>query len=232
LTLAGGLGLAEPCALGRKPMEPIDPQPSERLFAFFERLKTMSSIKRFGTLPMIESESVASHSYNVAIMALMIADYEPDLEVNREEVMRKALFHDFEETILSDIPHPIKHRFKGGKLGVLLKEIVPELIENEIFKELPERLKRLYVKSALGAKEDLEGQIVGAADAMDIIMTSLRELKMGNRYFENIFDVGLKLLDKYHRFAFARLFSESARLYREKGDAYRANPTFSDEFVS
>jgi 5'-deoxynucleotidase YfbR-like HD superfamily hydrolase len=213
-------------------MEPETPQATERLFAFFERLKTMSSIKRFGTLPMIESESVASHSYNVAIMALMIADYDPNLKVNREEVMRKALFHDFEETILSDIPHPIKHRFKGGKLGHLLKEIVPELIENEIFKELPDRLKQLYVRAALGAKEDLEGQIVGAADAMDIIMTSLRELKMGNRYFENIFEVGIKMLGKYEQFGFARLFAESARLYRDKGEAFRANPTFSDEFVS
>ena len=213
-------------------MDPREPEPvTDRLFAFFERLKTMSSIKRFGTLPMIENESVASHSYNVAMMSLMIADYEPDLKVNRETVLRKALFHDFEETILSDIPHPIKHRFQGGKLGQLLKEIVPELIEHEIFKELPEPLKQMYVHTAKTAKEDLEGQIVGAADAMDIVMTSLRELKMGNRYFENIFDVGLKLLEKYQRFAFARLFAESARSYRAMG-AQSTSPTYSDEFVS
>lgn len=204
---------------------------TDHLFGFFERLKTMSSIKRFGTLPMIEIESVASHSYNVAIMALMIADYEEELNVNREVLLRKALFHDFEETILSDIPHPIKHRFKGGKLGQLLKEIVPELIENEIFKELPDRLKKQCVNAALSAKEDLEGQIVGAADAMDIIMTSLRELKMGNRYFERIFEVGLGMLIKYEKFAFARLFAESAKRYRAKGGDLEA-PTFSDEFVT
>lgn len=213
-------------------MDPADILvPNERLFAFFERLKTMSSIKRFGTLPMIENESVASHSYNVAIMALMVADYDPDLNVDREALLRKALFHDFEETILSDIPHPIKHRFQGGKLGKLLKEIVPELIENEIFKELPDRLKKLYVKSALEAKDDLEGEIVAAADAMDIVMTSLRELKLGNRYFENIFEVGIRMLDKHAKFKFAKVFVESARLYREKGDKASAQPTFSDEFV-
>ncbi len=205
---------------------------TDKLFGFFERLKTMSSIKRFGTLPMIEIESVASHSYNVAIMALMIADYEDGMEINRETLLRKALFHDFEETILSDIPHPIKHRFKGGKLGQLLKEIVPELIEHEIFKELPDRLKKQCVKAALSAKEDLEGQIVGAADAMDIIMTSLRELKMGNRYFERIFEVGLGMLKKYDKFAFARLFAESARRYRAQGLDLNVKPTFSDEFVT
>jgi 5'-deoxynucleotidase YfbR-like HD superfamily hydrolase len=203
----------------------------DRLFAFFERLKTMSSIRRFGTLPMIEVESVASHSYNVAIMALMIADYEPELKADRESLLRKALFHDFEETILSDIPHPIKHRFKGGKLGQLLKEIVPELVENEIFKELPPILKDRYVRDALGAKEDLEGRIVAAADAMDIIITSLREQKLGNRYFDRIFEVGLGMLDKFGDFKFARLFIESAKRYREQG-LNDAQPTFSDEFVS
>jgi 5'-deoxynucleotidase YfbR-like HD superfamily hydrolase len=203
----------------------------DRLFAFFERLKTMSSIRRFGTLPMIEVESVASHSYNVAIMALMIADYEPGLNANRESLLRKALFHDFEETILSDIPHPIKHRFKGGKLGQLLKEIVPELVEHEIFKELPTRLKERYVKDALGAKEDLEGRIVSAADAMDILVTSLRELKLGNSYFNRIFDVGMDMLEKYSEFKFAGLFMESAKRYRERGGE-DSNPTFSDEFVS
>jgi 5'-deoxynucleotidase YfbR-like HD superfamily hydrolase len=213
-----------------------DPQETElvtdRLFGFFERLKTMSSIKRFGTLPMIEIESVASHSYNVAIMALMIADYDDELKVNREALLRKALFHDFEETILSDIPHPIKHRFKGGKLGQLLKEIVPELIENEIFKELPDKLKQQYVRAALSAKEDVEGQIVAAADAMDIIMTSLRELKLGNQYFDRIFDVGLGMLKKYDRFKFAKLFAESAKRYKTRGGELNGQPTFSDEFVT
>jgi putative hydrolase of HD superfamily len=203
----------------------------DRLFAFFERLKTMSSIRRFGTLPMIEVESVASHSYNVAIMSLMIADYEPELKADRESLLRKALFHDFEETILSDIPHPIKHRFKGGKLGQLLKEIVPELVENEIFKELPPILKDRYVRDALGATENLEGRIVAAADAMDIIITSLREQKLGNRYFDRIFEVGLGMLDKYGDFKFARLFVESAKRYREQG-LNDAQPTFSDEFVT
>lgn len=211
-------------------MEPE--QVTDRLFGFFERLKTMSSIKRFGTLPMIEIESVASHSYNVAIMALMIADYDTDLQVNREALLRKALFHDFEETILSDIPHPIKHRFKGGKLGQLLKEIVPELIENEIFKELPDKLKQQYVRAALSAKEDLEGQIVAAADAMDIIMTSLRELKLGNQYFDRIFEVGLGMLKKYERFQFAKLFAESAKRYKTRGGELNGQPTFSDEFVT
>ncbi len=212
-------------------MDIMDASPPDRLFAFFERLKTMGSIKRFGTLPMNEFESVAAHSYNVAIMALMIADYEENPEIDKELVLRKALFHDFEETILSDIPHPIKHRFKGGKLGKLLTEIVPELIEKEIFKELPNRLRALYVKHAIESKEGLEGRIVEAADAMDIVVSAIRELKLGNKYFENIFDVGIVMLERHQEFKFPRMFMQSAKDYRSQGDNFLSQPTFSDEFV-
>ena len=203
----------------------------DRLFGFFERLKTMSSLQRFGTLPMIQSESVASHSYNVAILSLMIADYEEDANIDCEQLLRKALFHDFEETILSDIPHPIKHRFKGGKLGKLLEEIVPDLVENEIFKELPPKLRERYARSTLTSKEGIEGAMVAAADAMDIVLTALREVKMGNKYFEHIFQVGLKILEKHHHFKFARLFSESAKHYRARDEYADAQPTFTDEFM-
>ncbi len=208
----------------------VDPSP-DNLFAFFERLKTMSSIQRFGTLPMIQSESVAAHSFNVAILSLLIADYEEDLKVDPALLMRKALFHDFEETILSDIPHPIKHRFQGGKLGKQLEEIVPALIRDEVFKELPPDLRDRCTRAALSAKEGPEGRIVAAADAMDIVMTSLRELKMGNRYFHNIFEVGLTLISRHEHLRFVKLFSDSAKQYRGRDFIDTGKPTFSDEFV-
>jgi 5'-deoxynucleotidase YfbR-like HD superfamily hydrolase len=213
------------------PRKSSAPGEGDRLFAFFERLKTMSSIQRFGTLPMIQGENVASHSFNVAILALLTADYEENPAIDVEKVLRQALLHDFEETVLSDIPHPIKHRFQGGKLGKVLKDIVPDLVRDEIFKELPEPLRDRCTRAALMAKDGIEGRIVGAADAMDILVTSLRELKMGNRYFQSIFDVGLTLLSQFEDLKFARLFSESARGYRERDYHAEAQPTFSDEFV-
>ncbi len=209
----------------------IDAGGPDQLFGFFERLKTMSSIQRFGTLPMIQSESVASHSYNVAILSLMITDYDPEIQIDRELLLRKALFHDFEETILSDIPHPIKHRFKGGKLGQLLEEIVPELVENEIFKELPPHLRDRYARVTITSKEGVEGEMVAAADAMDIVMTAVRELKLGNRYFEHIFKIGLRILEQFKHFHFARVFAESASRYNERDEFASAQPTFSDEFI-
>ncbi|MFC1583967.1 HD family hydrolase [Fibrobacterota bacterium] len=190
-------------------------QVSDDLFSFFERLKNTSSIKRFGTLPMIQFESVAAHSFNVTALALMIADYEKSSDILIETVLRKALFHDFEESILSDIPHSIKHRYKGGRLAELLKEIVPDLIEDEIYKELPLSLKRNYIKHTKDAKHGKEGKIVEAADAMDTILTSIRELKLGNRYFEKVFDAALALAKKHDSLKFVKYFLEGAVAYRD-----------------
>ncbi len=202
------------------------------LFAFMERLKNLSSIKRFGTLPMLETETVASHCFNVAFLAMLIADYEKDKPIDREVVLRKALMHDFEETILSDIPHPIKHRFKGGKLGKLLKDLVPDLIEQEIFKELPDVLRDSCIRHTRDAKQGVEGEIVEAADAMDIVITSLREIKLGNKYFEHIYEVGMKMLERHEALRFPRLFMEQAREYRLKGEHPYSQPTFPEEFES
>ena len=188
----------------------------EDIFSFFERLKTVKSIKRFGTLPMIEFESVAAHSYNVAILSLMIADFEESKEIDKETVLRKALLHDFEESILSDIPHSIKHRYKGGRLAKMLKGIVPELIEEEIFKELPDNLRENYICHSRDAKDGTEGKIVEAADAMDTILTAIRELKLGNRYFEKVFEDAVQLAGKHDNLKFVKLFLEKATAYRSK----------------
>ena len=183
------------------------------LIVFFERLKTTSGIKRFGTMPMIQFESVAAHSYNVAMMALLIADFEDSGKIDKEMLLRKALVHDFEESILSDIPHSIKHRYKGGQLAKMLKELVPGLIREEIFKELPRAMREEYAHHSQTAKEGLEGRIVEAADAMDTVVTAIREMHMGNRYFEKVLRASLAMVQKHTDLKFVKIFWEKAQEY-------------------
>jgi len=189
----------------------------EGLPSFFERLRNLSAIRRFGTLPSAHPDSVANHSFDVAVLAMMIADREGDPGLSVERILRKALWHDFEETIVSDIPHPIKHRYQGGRLGQLLEEIVETVLENEAFHELPDDLSRRYASDAKDAKRGREGEVVAAADAMDLVIVATREIKMGNRYFEHIFDVGMKLCEKHRQFKLVDEFCRVARGYLEKG---------------
>ena len=189
----------------------------EDLPGFFERLRNMSAIRRFGTMPSAHHDSVANHSYDVAVLAMMIADHECDPTLSVEKVLRKALWHDFEETIVSDIPHPIKHRFQGGRLGTLLEEIVETVLEQEAFHELPDDLARRYAADARDAKREREGEVVAAADAMDLGIVATREVKMGNRYFEHVFEVGMELCSRHSQFRLVREFLQVARGYLERG---------------
>ena len=184
---------------------------------FFERLRNMSAIRRFGTLPSAQHDSAANHSFDVAVLAMMIADREEDPTLSMEKILRKALWHDFEETIVSDIPHPIKHRFQGGRLGKLLEEIVETVLETEAFIELPEEMARRYATDAKDAKREREGEVVGAADAMDLVIVATREIKMGNRYFEHVFEAGMVLCEKYRHFRLVDEFCRVARKYLERG---------------
>lgn len=189
----------------------------EGLPGFFERLRNMSAIRRFGTLPSSQHDSAATHSFDVAVLAMMIADREGDPTISVEKILRKALWHDFEETIVSDIPHPIKHRYQGGRLGQLLEEIVETVLENEAFHELPEEMARRYSADARDAKRGREGDVVAAADAMDLVIVATREIKMGNRYFEHIFEAGMGLCEKHRHFKLVDEFCLVSRLYLERG---------------
>lgn len=184
---------------------------------FFERLRNMSAIRRFGTLPSAHHDSVANHSYDVAVLSMMIADRQNDPALSMEKILRKALWHDFEETIVSDIPHPIKHRYQGGRLGILLEEIVATVLENEAFHELPEDMARRYASDARDAKRDREGDVVAAADAMDLVIVATREIKLGNRYFEHIFEAGMNLCEKHRHFLLVDEFCQVARQYLDRG---------------
>ena len=184
---------------------------------FFERLRNMSAIRRFGTLPSAHHDSVANHSYDVAVLAMMIADHQGDSTLSMEKILRKALWHDFEETIVSDIPHPIKHRYQGGRLGKLLEEIVETVLEDEAFHELPAELAHRYAADARDAKREREGEVVAAADAMDLVIVATREIKLGNRYFEHVFEVGMDLCAKFRHFRLVDEFCRVARPYLENG---------------
>ena len=47
-------------------------------------------------------ESVAEHSWRLALMPLLIAEYYPDVDINR--VVKMCLIHDFGEALTGDIP--------------------------------------------------------------------------------------------------------------------------------
>ena len=68
----------------------------------------MMVIKRWGIISMTRTQSVAEHSYNVAMMALNICNNSRRLEVSVERILMLALTHDLPEIHTGDIPMSLK----------------------------------------------------------------------------------------------------------------------------
>ena len=68
----------------------------------------MVVVKRWGIVSMTRTQSVAEHSYNVAMMALNIYNNSRNLDVSVERILMLALTHDLPEIHTGDIPTPLK----------------------------------------------------------------------------------------------------------------------------
>ncbi|MDR0294320.1 MAG: HD domain-containing protein [Oscillospiraceae bacterium] len=73
-------------------------------------------------------ESVAEHSWRLAVMALLVADEFP--QVNIEKVVKMCLIHDFGEAITGDIPAFLKTKQDEEKEDSAISELLALLPEN------------------------------------------------------------------------------------------------------
>lgn len=72
-------------------------------------LLRMSHVKRWQIVDTFRPQSVAEHSYNVAVIAMFIVDGIPDAPASlMYEVLLLSLIHDMAEVVTGDIPTPVK----------------------------------------------------------------------------------------------------------------------------
>lgn len=85
-------------------------------------------------------ESVAEHSWRLAVMAMLCADEYPDLDINK--VIKMCLIHDFGEAITGDIPSFVKTEQNEAEENVAVEKILSRLPEpyyseiKELFREM------------------------------------------------------------------------------------------------
>ncbi len=75
----------------------------------FEQVMRLSNVKRWGIIEMSRQQTVAEHSFNVAIISDAIcqrAELSPTIVSN---VLSWALAHDLPEVVTGDVPSPLKH---------------------------------------------------------------------------------------------------------------------------
>lgn len=103
-----------------------------KLIEFLNTIEKLKCNTRHSWTSSGRQESIAEHSWRVAVMALLVADEFP--EVNIEKVVKMCLIHDFGEAITGDIPSFLKTKAdeENEKLAIAsLLEMLPKNVSGE-----------------------------------------------------------------------------------------------------
>ncbi|MFC2029635.1 HD family hydrolase [Chloroflexota bacterium] len=133
-------------------------------------------------------ESVADHSYGVAIVSLVLCDAlveggDPALELDRERVLIMALLHDLAEVRLTDLPasatHLIPPAEKGSAEGLAITQLLSPLAAGDQFAALWREFED---------RASPEGQLVRDADKLEMMVQCLRYEQAGSRGLDEFWD--------------------------------------------
>jgi len=158
------------------------------LINFLAELMRLKSTPRIGWLlrGVRDVESVAEHSFGVAVIAMLLADRARarGVEVNVERLLRMALLHDMTEARTGDLPSTIKRYF--GKAAI---KAADETIAKEIFTELGD-LSESYLELFFDYEHrtSVESRLVKAADKLDLLVQSREYEKGGARSLQEFWD--------------------------------------------
>ena len=143
------------------------------LLDFFKNASNLKNISRQGWIDKLSiehPESVADHSYSMAIMAMIISDLE---NYNSEKILKMVLLHDLAESKIGDLtPDQISRDEK-------------EQIENNAFQEiiekLPNSIKLQYAEiwKEYQKQTSSESQIVHQIDRLEMALQAKIYQKSG-----------------------------------------------------
>jgi putative hydrolase of HD superfamily len=158
------------------------------LISFLAELMRLKSVPRIGWLlrGVRDVESVASHSFGVAIIAMMLADRARlrGIEVNVEKLLRMALLHDLTEARTGDLPSTIKRYFDRAAIKAADGRIAEDML-----RELgPLGETYLAVWHDYEDRACIESRLVKAADKLDLLLQSREYEKGGARSLQEFWD--------------------------------------------
>lgn len=155
-----------------------------------------------------EGESVAEHSYAVALMSMMLAD-RMGIAVDRERVLRIALLHDLPEHVTGDIHAPATK-----VLGEDVKERAEARIMERLFGQLPGGAEYVGLWREFTDRSSVEGRLVRAVDKLEMFTQAYVYELEGNRRIEDFWGYD----DNTRDFAFCEvreLYEELLAIRRE-----------------
>lgn len=154
------------------------------MFKFFAFLDRMKYIKRWSLMRSVREENIMEHSHQVAVIAHALALIKNEYfggNVNADEVVKIALYHETGEVITGDLPTPIK--YFNPEINSAYKDLEKQACER-ILGMLPSELKGEYKKYVLPDTTKEEYAVVKNADRLAAYLKCVSELKAGNAEFK------------------------------------------------
>jgi len=136
------------------------------------------------------TESVASHSFGVAVTAMMLADEVKarGLEVDSQRVLRMALVHDWAETRVGDLP-----KTATGYFGAEARKTAETLAFADIVAGLgPIQSEYRSLYEDYEERDSLEARLVKAADVIDLLVQAYALERAGARGLDEFWQVAEK----------------------------------------
>lgn len=135
------------------------------------------------------AESVAAHSFGVAVTAMLLADelVNAGVAIDADRVLRMAVLHDWAETRVGDMPRTATTYFgsevrRAAEMNAFA-DIAQDLRNADSYRELHEEYER---------RQTLESRLVKAADVIDLLVQVLALERAGARGLEEFWDVTYK----------------------------------------
>jgi 5'-deoxynucleotidase YfbR-like HD superfamily hydrolase len=169
----------------------------------FEReLRELEFVPRWGICRTLKQQSVASHSFYVALYAGQVAMLVKWLG-DRGALLDYALRHDLEEVFMSDVPGPVKRATQDEKK-------MQEFVEEELYRRFGMDWR---THGVVPDKWPEIKYIVKVADLLDEVFYLASEQQMGNKAVSNVLEHSYERLRKaWHALCDLLNVSHSIRL--------------------
>ncbi len=116
---------------------------------FLSKIEKLKCNTRHSWTSSGRHESVAEHSWRLAVMALLCADEYPQLDINK--VIKMCLIHDFGEAITGDIPSFLKDDKDEEKEDAAVRSLL-SMLPIDMARELSDLFKEMNEKQTPEAK--------------------------------------------------------------------------------
>lgn len=162
---------------------------------FFGFQRRLNDIIRFNTRPKTINETVAAHSFFVALYVLILAELleKRKVKINTSVAVRRALLHDIEECVSGDVMLKLKNdpemKKAYDKIALFSAESALAELPEDIKSNLLQEWRTIEV-----SPDTTETWLVHVADSLSGVIYAKEQVNVGNKYFEIILDSYLNRL--------------------------------------